>query len=140
MLGILGREGVFAANWWDIGNGSSFVNAAFNMYLNYDGAGGQFGDTSVDADTNNIANSAVYASVDSTDPNRMVVVAINRTGSPQTTGIAVTHDRIFDHAEVYQLTAGSSAAPVMTHAADIELDLSTPSNTRCRPGACRRWC
>ena len=50
------------------------------MYLNYDGAGGQFGDTSIDADTSNIANSAVYASVDSTDPNRMVVVAINRTG------------------------------------------------------------
>jgi hypothetical protein len=119
-LGILGREGVFAANWWDIGNGSSFVNAAFNMYLNYDGAGGQFGDISVDADTNNIANSAVYASVDSTDPNRMVVVAINRTANTQTTGIAVTHDRVFDHAEVYQLNSG---APSVTHAADIELNL-----------------
>jgi hypothetical protein len=123
VLGILGREGVFAANWWDLGNGSSFVNAAFNMYLNYDGAGGQFGDTSVAGSTDNIANSAVYASVDSSDPNRLVVVAINRTGSPQTTGIAVTHDRVFDHAEVYQLTAAISAAPVMTHAADIPLDL-----------------
>jgi hypothetical protein len=122
-LGILGREGVFAANWWDLGNGSSFVNGAFNMYRNYDGEGGQFGDISVDGNTSNIANSAVYASVDSADPNRMVVVAINRTGSPQTTGIAVTHDRIFDHAEVYQLTAGPAQAPVMTHAADIPLDL-----------------
>jgi hypothetical protein len=122
-LGILGREGVFAANWWDVGNGSGFVNAAFNMYRNYDGAGGQFGDISVTANTDHIANSAVYASLDSTDPNRMVIVAINRTGSPQTTAIAVTHDRIFDHAEVYQLAAGISAAPVMTHAADIPLDL-----------------
>jgi hypothetical protein len=122
-LGILGREGVFAANWWDIGNGSSFVNAAFNMYVNYDGAGGQFGDISVDADTNNIANSAVYASVDSTDPNRMVVVAINRTANAQTTGIAVTHDRVFDHAEVYQLTSGAGSTPLVTHAADIELNL-----------------
>jgi hypothetical protein len=122
-LGILGREGVFAANWWDVGNGSSFVNAAFNMYLNYDGAGGQFGDISVDADTNNIASSAVYASVDSTDPNRMVVVAINRTANAQTTGIAVTHDRVFDHAEVYQLTAGTGGAPLVTRAADIELNL-----------------
>ena len=31
--------------------------------------------------TSNIAQSSIYASVDSTDPNRMVVVAINRTGS-----------------------------------------------------------
>ncbi len=122
-LGILGREGVFAANWWDIGNGSSFVNAAFNMYVNYDGTGGQFGDVSVDADTNNIANSAVYASVDSTDPNRMVVVAINRTANAQMTGIAVTHDRVFDHAEVYQLTSGAGSSPLVTHAADIELNL-----------------
>jgi hypothetical protein len=119
-LGILGREGVFAANWWDIGNGSSFVNAAFNMYVSYDGAGGQFGDVSVDADTSNITNSAVYASVDSTDPNRMVVVAINRTATAKTTGIAVTHDRVFDHAEVYQLTSSSS---VIEREADIELDL-----------------
>jgi hypothetical protein len=122
-LGILGREGVFAANWWDLGGGSSFVNAAFDMYRNYDGAGGQFGDISVDADTNNIANSAVYASVDSTDPNRMVVVAINRTANTQTTGIAVTHDRIFDHAEVYQLTSGDGSTPLITRTADIELNL-----------------
>jgi hypothetical protein len=122
-LGILGREGVFAANWWDLGNGSSFVNAAFNMYVNYDGAGGQFGDISVDAGTSNIANSAVYASLDSTDSNRMVVVAINRTANAQTTGIAVTHDRIFDHAEVYQLTSGAGSSPLVTRAADIELNL-----------------
>jgi hypothetical protein len=119
-LGILGREGVFAANWWDVNNGSSYVNAAFNMYVNYDGAGGQFGDTSIDADTSNIAQSAIYASVDSDDPNRMVVVAINRTASAQTTGIAVTHDRVFDHAEVYRFTDSSAN---ITHAADIELDL-----------------
>lgn len=117
VLGIFGREGVFAANIW---GGGSYINGAFNMYLNYDGAGGTFGDTSVDADTSSIANSAVYASLDSNDPNRMVVVAINRTASPVTTGIAITHDRIFDHADGYQLT---SASPNPQAVADIELNL-----------------
>jgi hypothetical protein len=117
VLGIFGREGVFAANIW---GGGSYINAAFNMYLNYDGTGGTFGDTSIDADTSNISQSALYASVDSTDPNRMVVVAINRTANPITTGIAVTHDRIFGHADVYQLT---SASPNPQAVADIELDL-----------------
>jgi hypothetical protein len=120
VLGIFGREGVFAASLWELGGGTSFINGAFNMYLDYDGAGGEFGDTAVDADTSSIADSAIYASVDSSDPNRMVVVAINRTGSDQTTGIAVTHDRVFDHAEVYQLTS-ASANP--TRAGDVELDL-----------------
>jgi len=120
VLGIFGREGVFAASLWELGGGTSYINAAFNMYRNYDGAGGTFGDTSVDADTSNIANSAVYASVDSSDPNRMTVVAINRTANPLTTGIAVTHDRVFDHAEVYRLTSGSTSIQPQ---ADIELDL-----------------
>ncbi len=113
VLGIFGREGVFAANLWGEG---SYVEAAFEMYLNFDGQGGAFGDTSIDAATSSIAQTAVHASVDSSDPNRMVVVAINRTAAPVTTGIAVTHDRIFDHAEVYQLTgagANPQAKPVL---------------------------
>jgi hypothetical protein len=117
VLGIFGREGVFAANIW---GGGSYIDGAFEMFLDYDGTGGSFGDTSIDADTSNIAQSALYASLDSSDPNRMVVVAINRTANAITTGIAVTHERIFDHAEVYRLT---STSPDPQAAADIELDL-----------------
>jgi hypothetical protein len=116
-LGIFGREGLFAANLW---GGGSYVNGAFNMFLNFDGSGGEFGDTSVKADTTNIAQSAVYASLDSSDPDRMVVIAINRTASAITTGIAVTHDRLFEFAEVYQLTGASSNPQKMS---DIELQL-----------------
>ncbi len=107
-LGIFGREGVFAANLW---GGGTYIDGAFDMYLNYDGTGGEFGDTSVQANTNKIADSAVYASVDSTDPSRMILIAINRTGSPLDTGLAVTSDLQFDRAEVFQLT-GASANPV----------------------------
>lgn len=120
VLGTLGREGVFAAAWWDAGSGSSYVNAAFNIYRNYNGTGGKFGDVSVDANTSNIANSAVYASVDSSNPNRMVIVAINRTANSQVAGISVTNDRIFDHAEVYALN--SSSANIVRQS-DIALDL-----------------
>ena len=50
----------------------------------------------------------------------MVIVAINRTGSTQTTGIAVTNDRVFDHAEVYRFISTSAS---ITRQADIQLDL-----------------
>lgn len=111
VLGILGREGVFAAAWWDVNNGSSYVNAAFNMYRNYNGTGGKFGDTSIQATTSNIANSAIYASVDANDPNRMVLVAINRTNQPLDAAIAIADDNRFVLAEVYRLTS-AAAAPV----------------------------
>jgi hypothetical protein len=119
-LGILGRAGVFAASWWDLGHGSDFINAAFDIFRNYDGEGGQFGDRSIAADSSEIADAAIYASLDSADPNRVVLVAINRTAMAQTAGIAVTHGRVFDHAEVYRF-AGNAASIVRD--ADIELDL-----------------
>jgi hypothetical protein len=122
VLGIFGREDLFAAAFWSLygDSGSQFASGAFKMYLNYNGAGGKFGDTSVEAGTDKIVDSAVYASLDSSNPNRLVVVAINRTGTDKDTAIAVTHDRVFNHAEVYRLTS-SSANPV--RAADIDLDL-----------------
>jgi hypothetical protein len=121
-LGVFGREGVFAATFWSLHGDSQsrFAAGAFNMFLNYDGAGGRFGDTSIAATTDAIAKSAIYASGDPSDPRRMVVVAINRTASPQTTSLAVTHDVRFDVAEVYQLTSASST-PVRV--ADITIEL-----------------
>jgi hypothetical protein len=121
-LGIFGQEDLFAATFWSLhgDSQSQFVSGAFKMYLDYDGEGGSFGDTFVEAATDSIAKSAIYASVDEGDPDRMVLVAINRTATPQTTSLMVTHDRRFDLAEVYQLTS-ASAVPV--RAADISIEL-----------------
>jgi len=111
-LGIFGQQGVFDANMWPNASDADmqFANGAFKMFLNYNGTGGKFGDTSVAAavGSGEIANSSVYASLDSTNPNRMVVLAINRTNATKTAAISLTYDRVFDHAEIYQLTAASS--------------------------------
>lgn len=124
VLGIFGREGVFAASLWDLygASNSRFAQGAFKMYLDYDGANGdgKFGDLSIDAATTSNVESAVYASLDSSDPSSMVLVAINRTNQVRSAAIEVTHDLRFDVAEVYQLTSASSS-PV--RAADIPIDL-----------------
>ena len=46
VLGIFGREGVWNASWWPIENESSaqFTKAGFEMFTDFDGQGGQFGD------------------------------------------------------------------------------------------------
>jgi hypothetical protein len=122
-LGIFGQRGVFDANMWPDGSDANmqYASGAFKMYLNYNGTGGKFGDTSVSAavGTGEIANSSVYASLDSTNPNRMIVMAINRTTAVKTAAISLTYDRVFDHAEVYQLT---STSPNPVRIADIGLD------------------
>ena len=122
VLGVFGQQDVFAASFWSLHGdaNSQFASGAFKMYLNYDGAGGKFGDESINAATTSISQSAVYASLDSEDPNRMVLVAINRTSSAKSTALEVTHDQRFDLAEVYQLTSASSTPQ---RVADIPIEL-----------------
>ncbi|MCB9893928.1 MAG: endoglucanase A [Planctomycetes bacterium] len=109
VLGIFGREDVFAATLWRLGSGNhTFIYGGFEIFRNYDGANGSFGNTSIDANNTDVANASVYASVDAGNPNRMVVVCINKSGSSKTAGIDITHTAQFNVAEVYTLTSGSS--------------------------------
>jgi hypothetical protein len=111
VLGIFGREDVFAATRWGSDADLAFVSAGFAAFTNFDGSGGRFGDTSVHAETSNVADTSVYASVDASDDRRMVIVAINKATSPTTAEITVNHSADLAQARAYQLTA-SSATPV----------------------------
>lgn len=108
VLGIFGREGVYAGNLWHIGNTDHrFIYGGFAMFRNFDGNGSTFGDKSITATTNNNQDTSVYASVDSANPNRFVIVAINKTGSAKTSNIALTHGTQLRQASVYQLKEDS---------------------------------
>jgi O-glycosyl hydrolase len=112
VLGIFGREDVFAAARWGTPDGQDFVNAAFDVFTSYDGAGGRFGDTSISATTSDNANTSVYASVDASSADRMVVVAINKTSKTLVAEVAVNHGTTLSQGKTYRMTAsaGSLAA------------------------------
>ena len=63
----------------------------------------------------------MYASVNAGNAARMVVVAINKSDSAQTAGIAVTHTAQFHTAQVYTLTSANS---VPQRQADINITLT----------------
>ena len=121
VLGIFGREGLFAANLWRLAGNNSFIYGGFEMFRNYDGANGSFGDTSIRATTSDVPNASVYASVDSGNANRMVLVCINKADVDQTAGIAVSHTVQFHTAKVYRLSEVTSAPQAL---ADINLTLT----------------
>ena len=78
MLGIFGREGVFAAALWHTGRTDDrFIYAAFAMYRNYDGKGRGFGETGLAARSSDVERTSVYASLNT--QHRMVLVAINKS-------------------------------------------------------------
>jgi len=118
VLGIFGRENIFAATQWRFSGGNNFLYGAFDMYRNYDGTNGSFGDTSIRAATSDVATATVYASVNAGNANRMVVIAINKNDSARNAAVAVTHNVQFHTAQVYQLTSANS---VPQRVADIAI-------------------
>lgn len=81
VLGIFGREGVYAANWWDMlldNNRNTFIHGAMNLYVDYDGQGAMVGDLSLPASTSDVEKTSVYA-MGKTGSQALYVVAINKS-------------------------------------------------------------
>jgi mannan endo-1,4-beta-mannosidase len=82
VLGVLGREGAYLANYWGDGAGvgelPKYIAAAFRFYRNYDGKGGKFGDTAVTATTPDNAKASIFAATDSKNPGSLTVIVINK--------------------------------------------------------------
>lgn len=110
VLGVFGRDGVFAANQWRLKANEAFIGAAFQMYRNFDGAGGTFGNLSVKGTTDDVAASSIYASVDSTQRNVMTLIAINKTGAALPALMQLAHVPAGATVDVYRLT-GAAASP-----------------------------
>ena len=107
-LGIFGVQGVYAASEWQLSSNESYIAAAFNMYRDFDGNDGTFGDTSVLASTNDVTDSSIYASVDSSNTNVMTLVAINKSTQPLTATMQLNHVQPGATAAIYQLTSAST--------------------------------
>jgi hypothetical protein len=119
VLGIFGREGVYAATLWpnagiwaapykgDAQRAYAYAIGAFRMYRDYDGQGHGFGDTSIESTTTDVEGTSVYASTDTTDPSRLVIVAINKTGTPRVADVALAATHPFRTTEVFTMTDGS---------------------------------
>jgi Glycoside hydrolase family 44/Bacterial Ig-like domain (group 3) len=109
-LGIFGVQGVYAASVWNLpyNDPDTYIGAALNMYRDFDGNDGTFGDTSVMASTNDVTDSSIYASVDSANTNVMTLVAINKSTQPLTATMQLNHVQPGATAAIYQLTSAST--------------------------------
>jgi fibronectin type 3 domain-containing protein len=105
-LGVFGAQNLFAANLWPLNSTSPYILAGFRAFRDFDNANSNFGDTSLQATSSNVANVVVYASIDGTTPGRVVFVAINRSTSAQVT--AINGQALFGTAHLFQMTATTS--------------------------------
>ncbi|MFC5412948.1 glycoside hydrolase family 44 protein [Larkinella bovis] len=108
-LGIFGQQGVYLATYW--GGVVEYIKAGFDLYRNYDGQGGHFGDTSIESTTNDLNNTSIFASINGTDDSKVHVIALNKNqDGPVTATIKVDGNRAYKSAEVW---AFDNSSPVL---------------------------
>jgi hypothetical protein len=105
-LGIFGAQGLFAASFWPPNGTYAYALGGFRAFRDFDGAGANFGDTSLQSTSSNVQNVVVYASSDTATPGRFIFVAINRSTSTQVT--AINGQSLSGTAHLYQMTAASA--------------------------------
>ena len=86
--------------------------------------------------SSDVATATVYASLDAANPDRVVIVAINKSTAARTAGIKVAHPTLFGRLKVHTITSAGAALPPPPTSPPRR---RTPSTTRCRPCRCRCW-
>jgi hypothetical protein len=90
VLGIFGSQQVDLANMWTAPAPTDPIAYAFRLYRNYDGYGGQFGNTSVLASSTNPAKLSIYGALRSSD-GALTLIVINKTTSAMQTNLSLAH-------------------------------------------------
>ncbi len=104
VLGIFGREGLDLAALWDPPKADQPGAFAFRIYRNYDGAGGAFGETSLQAVSMDQDRLSVYAARRAAD-GALTVVIINKTANPQNGALSLANFLPSSSAQVYRYSA-----------------------------------
>lgn len=105
-LGILGREGVYAATLWPFDENNSYTDAAFRMFNDYNLQGDQVAEYAVPVQTSDIETTSVYAFGNNTGSGQLQVMVINKSDH----ALSVTVDGLggFSQAQGYRIQQGIS--------------------------------
>jgi hypothetical protein len=124
VLGIFGREQLDFADMWSPPAPTDPIAYSFRMFRNYDGNGGQFGDTSVSAVSSDQGSLSIYAAQRSRD-NAVTVLVINKTTAAIASAISFANLTAPPAAQVYTYSAANLTSIV--HAANAPITNSSVS-------------
>jgi len=124
-LGVFGREGLDLACYWAYPTQNSPTYHAWKLFTNYDGQGGSFVGTSVQAVSSNAEVLSCYAALDEASGDLLVMVLNKSAVADLTPTIQIAHIQATS-AQVYQV---SEETPSLTRLADVTLAASNVTMT-----------
>ena len=117
-LGCFADNGVYSAFIW---GGNKWQYNGINLYTNFDSQGSAFGDTLVPAVTPDHSKCVAYAAIDSANPNRLTVMATNKTAQEQQTVLVLNGSApAWQSAAVYAIHGDSADIRLLEDAAVIQ--------------------
>ncbi len=124
-LGAFAMNDVYLATYWGTLPNCPYVESAINLYTNYDGEGAAFGDTLVEANTDDLSKAAAFAAVDAGDDTEVTLVLSNKdTSNTQNATISLSGSAAnYQSAVVYAITPDSTDIKI------IEVDNDVTNNT-----------
>lgn len=128
ILGIFGREGLDMGTLWGPPNATDPGAFAFGIFLNYDGGGGQFGDTSVSATSGDPDSLSIFAAQRS--DSALTLLLLNKTTNPISASINLANFLPADTGQVWQY----SQANLSTIARQADLPVSGSTIAATVPG------
>lgn len=126
VLGIFGREGLDLATLWAPPTSSQPGAYAFRMYLDYDGAGGRFGDVAVRAQSADQDQVAIYGA-ERTSDGALTLMIVNKTTSAAATTVTLADFAPAATARMYHY--GAAAPSTIVHDADVAVTGTVISTT-----------
>jgi len=111
VLGIFGREGVDLATIWSPPTSSQPGAYTFRMYLNYDGQGSRYGDTSIQSASSDQSQLAVYGAQRSSD-GALTLMIINKTANDLTSSLSLAGATPTGNAQAYTYSSANLNAIV----------------------------
>ncbi len=110
ILGIFGREGLDLATVWGDVNPGQPGEFAFQIFTNYDGVGGQFGQTSVSATTDDADTLSIFAA--QRNDSALTIMVLNKTASAITDNVSLANFTPAGKAQVWQYSSANLNAIV----------------------------
>jgi len=118
VLGIFGREQLDFANMWYPPAPTDPIAYAFRVYRNYDGNGGQYGDTWISATSTDQSQLSVYGAQRSTD-NVVTILVLNKTTAAISTSLTLSGATLPSTTAVYSYSGANLRQIVQGNAAPI---------------------
>jgi uncharacterized protein (TIGR03437 family) len=110
ILGIFGREGLDLGTLWGAPATTDPGAFAFQMFLNYDGLGNQFGATSVSATTSDADSLSIFAAQRA--DSALTVLVLNKTSAALASSVSLANFTPAASAQVWQYSGANLKAIV----------------------------